>query len=62
MVAIYEEKIQKKEDEILAFNNLKGKDLFDSFTLEEKINAIHIGKNLNKRGLKSLSTNFNSID
>ena len=55
MIKIYDDKIKAKEDEIKKFLNLKGKELFDSFTLDEKINNIQIGKNLKKKVQKVLN-------
>ena len=63
MIKIYNDKIKAKEDEIKKFLKLNGKELFDSFTLDEKINNIQIGKNLKRKSTKgSTSTNLNSIE
>ena len=60
MNQIYEEKIKKKEEEIQSFKQLNGKQLFDKFSLEEKINNISLN-NKNKKIISNLSTNANSI-
>ena len=52
----YESKIRKKEEEINKINDLEGKNLFDIFSVEEKINNVKFFK----KGLSSLSTNINS--
>lgn len=56
----FEDKIKKKEEEIQSFINLEGKDLFNRFTMEEKINNIRSNNNTKKFDSK-LSTNENSI-
>ena len=56
MNELYESKIRKKEEEINKINDLEGKNLFDIFSVEEKINNVK----LFKKGLSSLSTNINS--
>ena len=60
----YEDKIKNKEDEIKCFNELEGKQLFNRFSLEEKINNIRLNfTNKKKKRIKlSLSTNDNSIN
>ena len=52
MLESYNKKIKEKEEEIEKWNNLKGKNLFNEFNLNEKINNIKIGNH----GLSSLST------
>ena len=42
MKRIYEDKIIQKEVEISFFQNLEGKELFNRFSLEEKINNIKL--------------------
>ena len=56
MNELYDSKIRKKEEEIKEITNLEGKNLFDIFSLEEKINNVR----LNRKGLSTLSTNINS--
>lgn len=61
----YEDKIKKKEEEIKCFCELEGNELFNRFSLEEKINNIRLNfpnKKKKKRIQSSLSTNANSIN
>ena len=61
MIKTYEDKIEKKESELKNFSELEGKELFDQFSLEEKINNISLNKKSKKLGT-NLSTNDNSIN
>ena len=54
MLEIYDLKIKEKKREIEKLEKLNGKDLFNEFTLNEKINNIK----LRNKGLSSLSTNI----
>ena len=57
---MYEEKIKLKEEEIEKYNKLKGRDLFNIFSLEEKINNIRLN-NKTKKLVSQQSTNENSL-
>ena len=54
MYSLYNQRIKEFEDEIKKLNELKGKELFDLFSEEEKINNIKI----DSKGLSSSSTNI----
>ena len=54
MYSLYNQRIKEFEDEIKKLNELKGKELFDLFSEEEKINNIKI----DSKGLSSASTNI----
>ena len=54
MYSLYNLRIKQFEDEIKKLNELKGKELFDLFSEEEKINNIKI----DSKGLSSVSTNI----
>ena len=56
MLESYNIKTKQKEDEISKWNNLKGKELFNEFSLIEKINNIKI----RNHGLSSLSTRIDN--
>ena len=56
MLKSYDSKKKEKEKEIEKWNNLKNIDLFNEFSLIEKINNIKIRNNL----LSSLSTNIDN--
>ena len=60
MEKMYEDKIEKKESELRRFSELEGKELFEQFSLEEKINNISLNNKSKKLG-SNLSTNDNSI-
>ena len=60
MVKMYEDKISQKEKEIQSFSELKGKELFNKFTMDEKINNIRLSDKSKKMN-SNLSTNENSI-
>lgn len=55
MKRIYGDKIIQKENEISFFQNLEGKELFNRFSLEEKINNIKL--NNKSKVLSNISTN-----
>ena len=57
---MYEDKISQKEMEIQSFSELKGKELFNKFTMDEKINNIRLSDKSKKMN-SNLSTNENSI-
>ena len=56
MLQSYEIKNIEKEKEIQKWNNLKDKELFNEFSLTERINNIKI----RNKGLSSLSTNIDN--
>ena len=56
MLKIYNDKINEKEQEISKVEQLNGKELFDLFSLEEKINNIRIRK---IKDISDLSTDIN---
>ena len=60
MEKTYEDKMGKKESELRRFSELEGKELFEQFNLEEKINNISLNNKSKKLGT-NLSTNDNSI-
>jgi len=60
MKKMYEDKINSKEEEIRSFTELTGKDLFNKFAMEEKINNIRLN-NKSKKLTSKLSTNENSV-
>ena len=55
MLRAFELRKKEKDEEIQKWTNLKGKELFEAFNLDEKINNIKINP-----GLASLSTTINS--
>ena len=56
MLQSYETKTKEKENEIQKWNNLKDKELFNEFSLNERINNIKISN----KGISSLSTNIDN--
>ena len=56
MLQAYDLKMKEKEAEIQKWNNLEGNELFNEFSIKEKINNIKIGN----RGLSSLSTKIDN--
>ena len=60
MMKMYEDKIKLKEEEIEKYNKLKDKELFNTFSLEEKINNIRLN-NKTKKLFSQQSTNENSV-
>ena len=56
MLQSYETKTKEKENEIQKWNNLKDKELFNEFSLNERINNIKI----RNKGISSLSTNIDN--
>ena len=60
MMKMYEDKIKLKEEEIEKYNKLKDKELFNTFSLEEKINNIKLNIKT-KKLFSQQSTNENSV-
>ena len=60
MMKMYEDKIKLKEEEIEKYNKLKDKELFNTFSLEEKINNIRLN-NKTKKLFSQQSTSENSV-
>ena len=56
MLQSYESKTKEKENEIQKWINLKDKELFNEFSLNERINNIK----LRNKGLSSLSSNIDN--
>ena len=54
MYSMFDSRIQALQEEISKINSLEGKELFDTFSVEEKINNIKI----DSKGISSLSTNI----
>ena len=52
--SMFDSRIKALQEEISKINSLEGKELFDTFSVEEKINNIKI----DSKGISSLSTNI----
>lgn len=61
MLKIYTEKIENKKKEIQNMESFKGKELFNLFSNEEKINNIRIVNSKNASNLSTKQNSFNSV-